>query len=97
MEIFIKSGDQSGILLSIAAFATAAERSGEIERATRLGGAAERLRDETGTGLVDSPVPFLQDYLPARPATPELMKIWEEGRRLSTDDAIEYALEETSE
>jgi len=97
LEIFIKSGDQSGILLSIAAFGTAAERAGDFERATRLGGAAERLRDETGTGLVDSPVPFLQDYLPAKPTTPELLAVWEEGRRLSTDEAIQYALETTAE
>jgi len=93
LTIFARARDQSGILLLLSAYSILADRAGQSDRFTRLGGAIERLRSETGAGLADVPVDFLDYALPERPSgDPEAIRIWEEGSRLSTEDAVEFAL-----
>ena len=95
LGIFARARDQSGILLLLAGFAILANRRGQTERFVRLGGAVERLREETGAGLADTPVDFLEFALPERPTDAADLKIWGEGRRLSTEEAIAYALDDS--
>jgi len=93
LTIFAQARDQSGILLLLAAYSILADRAGQSDRFTRLGGAIERLRSESGAGLADVPVEFLDYALPERPSDdPQALRIWEEGSRLSTEDAVEFAL-----
>jgi hypothetical protein len=54
------------------------------------------MRDETGAGIVDTPVEFLDFTLPEMPASAEEREIWAEGRRLSTDETVAL-VRETSE
>jgi hypothetical protein len=69
---------------------------GQHERALRLAGAAEALREEIGGGppaeLMRSAESFEQSRRELDPETAE--RAWAEGRELSADKAVEYALEE---
>jgi predicted ATPase/class 3 adenylate cyclase len=95
LSIFAAARDQSGVLLLLAAYYVLASRAGQTERSHRLGGAVERLREESGAGLADVPVDFIDYALPERPTDdPEAMRVWEEGRRLSTEESITLALGE---
>ena len=94
LTIFARARDQSGILLMLSAFSLLADRAGQKERFHRLGGAAEKLRIDTGAGIADA-FDFLDFALPERPTNdPEALRIWEEGGRLSTEEAVAYALGE---
>jgi predicted ATPase/class 3 adenylate cyclase len=93
LAIFAQARDQSGILLLLAAYSVLADRAGQTERFYRLGGSIERLREESGAGLIDVPVDFLDYAIPERPTDDaDAMRLWEEGRRLSTEEAITSAL-----
>jgi len=92
LQIFAEARDQTGIQLLLGGFAYIADRKGESERAYRLGGAVDRLRAMTGAGLMDQPLSFLAFEPMARPTDPELARAWDEGGRLSTEEAIELAL-----
>jgi predicted ATPase len=94
LAIFAGTNDQSGILLNLAGFAIAAETMGQREPAARLGGAVETLRAATGAGLIDDAPTFIGFAIPKRPEDDtELLTVWEEGKRLSTEEAITFALE----
>ncbi len=92
LEIFSASRDQTGIQLLLAAFAFLAQRNARPRRAYRLWGAVDKLRSVTGAGLMDSPLRFLDFERIARPADPDLAQEWDEGVRLSTEEAVAYAL-----
>jgi tetratricopeptide (TPR) repeat protein len=95
LDIFIGSGDRGGILILIADFAILASQRGEQERYWRLCGAvnAERLR--TGTDLILSPINEIKWQMPEHPADDtDEGRWWAEGERLSTEEAIAYALED---
>ena len=95
LSVFAAAGDRSGILLNLAGFAYAAAVTGDKERATRIGGAVETLRAATGTGLLDQPLEGVDFSIPERPVgDPEAEAWWDEGTRLSTEEAIAYALGE---
>ncbi len=93
LDIFTASRDESGILLVLALFAIVADRRGYRDRFLRLGGAAERLRDDTGAEIVNSPIDFLDYGLPEMPSDDAEKQIWAEGRKLSTDEAVALARE----
>jgi tetratricopeptide (TPR) repeat protein len=93
LDLFVASRDDSGILLVLALYAVAADRRGQREKFLRLGGALERMREETGAGIADTPVEFLDFTLPEMPASDEERGIWAEGRLLSTDEAVALARE----
>jgi hypothetical protein len=48
------------------------------------------LAEETGSTLVQSPVEFLDYTIPDKPVDPEGIRIWDEGRRMTEEDAIAY-------
>jgi hypothetical protein len=94
LEIFAQARDQSGILLNLAAYAIGAQLSGDRERAAKLGGAVDKLRLATGAGLIDQTPDFIDFQIPKRPdGDPEAEAWWDEGVRLTTEEAIAYALE----
>jgi len=88
LDMFVAARDESGILLVLSLYAIVADRRNNRERFLRLGGAIERLREETGAGLADAPVEFLDYSLPEMPANPDEQRIWAEGKRLSAEDAV---------
>jgi len=92
LSLFARAADKSGILLLLAAYAILAGRSGQTKRFNRLGGAVERLREQSGAGLVDVPVDFVDYSLPERPTDSAALAVWMEGRQLSTEEAIAFAL-----
>ena len=93
LDVFAASRDDSGVLLVLTLYALVADRRGYRDRFLRLGGAAERLRDDTGAAIADSPVDFLDYGLPEMPTDEVERKKWAEGRRLSTEEAIALARE----
>ncbi len=93
LEIFAAARDASGITLVLVAFALVAHRRRQTERVNRLGAAIERLRAETGAGLVDAPLEFIEYSIPERPSDEVGRKQWDEGARLTTEAAVAYALE----
>jgi hypothetical protein len=71
-------------------FVQLAQEMGNRQRALRLEAAVSKLREATGTGLRD--MLAKREWVPG-PAGPEETKFWEDGRRMSKEDAIEYALQ----
>jgi predicted ATPase len=62
---------------------------GQTERAARLAGAAEAMREHLGRG-------FAVHLRAARPVPERIEPAWSEGRALSTEEAADYALSELS-
>ena len=92
-EIFSAARDQSGILFNLAALAMAAQASGQHETSLRIGGAVDSLRGTTGAGLIDAPPDFIYFSIPKRPESdPEEQRWWDEGARMSAEEAVDYAL-----
>ena len=96
LSIFARAADKSGILLLLGAYAILAQRAGQDERFHRLGGTVERLREQSGAGLADVPVEFVDFALPERPTDPVALEQWAEGSRMSVEEAIAYALGDTA-
>jgi predicted ATPase/class 3 adenylate cyclase len=93
MGIFLPSDDRSALALLVADLSILAESRGEIDRALRLAGAAERIEEEIGTGLlvsdttVSKRIRTLKARLPAAEAEPLLA----EGRKMSVDEGLAFA------
>ncbi|MEO6349332.1 MAG: AAA family ATPase [Candidatus Limnocylindrales bacterium] len=94
LQIFSGSRDSTGVLLTLAAIAVLAFKEGNPGRFNILGGAVERLRNETGAGLVDAPLEFVDFTVPDKPTDPTGLSQWESGARMSTEEAVAYALED---
>ena len=95
LDIFIRSGDRGGILILLADFAILANRRGEEERYWRLSGAVNAERLKTGADLILSPISEIEWRVPDRPAEgSETARLWAEGERMSSDEAIAYALDD---
>ncbi len=92
LQIFAASRDQTGIQLLLGAFAHLARRRGDEAAANRLAGAVDRLRALTGAGLMDQPMAFLEMAPITRPSDARLLRAWDEGAQMSTEEAIAYAL-----
>jgi hypothetical protein len=92
-EIFSAARDQSGILFNLAALAMAVQAGGSHETSLRIGGAVDSLRLTTGAGLIDAPPDFIYFSIPKRPESdPEEQRLWDEGARMSAEEAVDYAL-----
>jgi tetratricopeptide (TPR) repeat protein len=95
MRIFLPSDDRSALALLVGDLSILAESRGNIERALRMAGAAERIEEEIGTGLLGSDTTVakrlrqLKARLPAAEAEPLLA----EGRAMSVEDALAFATE----
>jgi predicted ATPase/class 3 adenylate cyclase len=93
LRIFRGAGDVTGYVLVLDALALHAERTGDRERAARLSGAVSNLEQRTGTGLnPPNRVALGFDPFPLR-ESPETAGSWEEGTRMTPDEAVAYALE----
>src|ERR671919_389603 len=93
MGIFLPSDDRSALALLVADLSILAESRGEVERALRLAGAAERIEEEIGTGLLvsDTTVSKRLRKLKARLPAAEAEPILAEGRRMTVDQALAFA------
>jgi predicted ATPase/class 3 adenylate cyclase len=96
-EGWVAAGDRSGITLLVYDLAILATRRGAAERGWRLLGAADELRDETGTDLVNEQVDFLGWVRPQPPETDDEKRWYDEGHRLPLESIVELARTEISE
>ena len=96
---FVAAGDITGQSLIVDDFATLALSSGDKERGIRLWGAARRIQQTLGTGLVQAQIssaarawsePGPDDATPERRAELEA-----EGRALTLEEALAYATDGT--
>ncbi|MPZ72504.1 MAG: tetratricopeptide repeat protein [Nitriliruptorales bacterium] len=95
LDLFLTSSDASGLYLVLANFALLSEASDQPERALRLLGAAARLGDETGVGLLEPQIDryprtkHAEDAFDA--ATVQALRA--EGYAMSRDEAVAYMRE----
>jgi predicted ATPase/class 3 adenylate cyclase len=95
LRLFAPSGDVSALVLHLADFAMLAGLEGDVERQVRLVGAMRRIKDLTGTELVDHPVnevPGIEKTLDRLGADGE--RLLAEGAAMSQDEVVRYALRE---
>jgi predicted ATPase/class 3 adenylate cyclase len=96
LSIFREVGDRRQLASALWGFGGAAGTSGRPERGARLLGAAEALREVIGSVLepedqieYDRDVSIIRDQMSQEACA----KAWAEGRAMSMEQAIEYALE----
>lgn len=89
-------GQRAALVDSFEAVATLAGARGEPVRAARLLGAAEALREQTFSGvplsLRKAHAASIETATAGADAT-ELADAWQEGRKMTLDEAVDYALE----
>ena len=99
LDMFLELGHTRGVATVLEAMARAAVRDGDFERALRLAGVAEGLRDKVGVPKRPAEREQLNDDLrPAWESSGESAAeaIWAESRRMPLDDAIRFALSPVS-
>ena len=95
--LFHAAGDVAGITLGFDDLASAASANGDLPRAARLWGAARALSSASGTGLAD--LVESQSQTGQRPNArqsmdpAELERYAAEGRAMTLDESLAYALE----
>ena len=95
LELWVEAGDRSGITLLVYDLAQVSKARGTTERRWHLLGAADQLRVLTGVDLVNEQVDFLGwDKAYEDPRDEDEQRWFDEGKRLSLDEAIELAREE---
>jgi non-specific serine/threonine protein kinase len=90
-------GDRVGVIDSLQALAGLAAATAAPRRAARLWGAAAALRQEIGNLLsIDESTAYERQVKPVRAIlTAEAFdQAWDEGRAMTLDDAVRYALDE---
>ena len=92
LTIFLDANDKTGILLNLAAFMNIAHTRGQKLRQLRLGGVVRKLRESTGTGLLDTPIDVVQFVMPSEPTTADEKREFEAGARMTAEEAAFYAL-----
>jgi predicted ATPase/class 3 adenylate cyclase len=97
LEIFVEVGNPIGIAMVLEEMAMTETMDGRYERALRLAGAADALKDQIGGGapaeLMRSAESLDESRRNLDPETAE--RAWSEGRDMSADKAVAYALEGT--
>jgi hypothetical protein len=97
MRLFHGFGDVAGLTLTLDDFASIAIAAGDLPRAAKLWGAARALSAAGGVGLADFVDTQFEFY--GRPSTrqafdpAELDRLAEEGRSMTLDESVAYALE----
>ncbi|HKC18268.1 MAG TPA: adenylate/guanylate cyclase domain-containing protein [Candidatus Dormibacteraeota bacterium] len=91
MRIFAEADDVSGAVLVLAGLAGVARLTGDNLHAARLAGASEGLEVTSGAGL-GAVVSVQQGWRPTEPLSAEEEKAREEGRAMTLQQAIVYAL-----
>jgi predicted ATPase/DNA-binding SARP family transcriptional activator/Tfp pilus assembly protein PilF len=98
MEFYRGSNDERGAALCVLGLAAVAQSRGRIERGTRLLSAAKAILDSIGATLSAADrIEFEQTAAAIRRVLSEedLAAAWVEGKKLTLDQAIELALNET--
>jgi predicted ATPase/DNA-binding winged helix-turn-helix (wHTH) protein/predicted negative regulator of RcsB-dependent stress response len=98
LQIFAELGHKRGIARSLEGWACLAAARGLSERALKLAGAAEQLRRIIGAPLQNAEHAKLQQNLSAAwdsLGTAEGKRAWAEGSAMTTENAIQYSLEES--
>ncbi|MCW3096552.1 MAG: hypothetical protein JWL77_2170, partial [Chthonomonadaceae bacterium] len=96
LQLRQERGDVLAIAYSLEDFARLAERQGQFERGARLLGAAEAWYTTSGR---TTSATFREDYqrtvdaAGAAPNTEALTALWEEGRAMTLEQAVAYALD----
>jgi predicted ATPase/class 3 adenylate cyclase len=94
-------GDRRGIAISLEGLADVAAALGVLDRAARIWGAAERIREEIGSPLRPGERPrYDRQVAAARVALGNdgaFDRAWQAGRALTREEAIELALAQTAE
>ncbi|MFQ5967488.1 MAG: tetratricopeptide repeat protein [Acidimicrobiia bacterium] len=99
IQLFAEVGDITGVLFHVDLFTTLALQDGQEERAVRLLGAANRLRETSGAGLAEVPrrdLPGLDDALDALGFN-QAEALLAEGQAMSLDEIVTYVLDEIPE
>jgi predicted ATPase/Tfp pilus assembly protein PilF len=95
LALYRELGEKLGIAYALEGFMRLAAQ-GEVERVARLGGAAEALREAIGAPMLPHiRAGYEQDVAVAHAQVDEVVweAAWTEGRALTPDQAISYALE----
>jgi predicted ATPase/class 3 adenylate cyclase len=99
LSILVEAKDTSGIPLALWGYSALATLEGDGPRATRLAGAAAAVEEVSGSGLIGVQEDLAQwDRRRQALVDPdEHDRLWEEGRAMSTEAAVAYALGEGSQ
>lgn len=100
VELSQEDGHRNGMILCLSGFASILEVRGSREDATRLFSAFERLQKESGSDIDSFDRKEIDRYLtPVREQLEEdtSAKAWSEGKEMTLEQAIAFALAETSE
>ena len=98
LEAARELGNKIDISLSLDGFAALAAKHGDSERATRLAGVAERLRELIGYEMETADFSFRDAYLAELRAVldeADFSIAYEQGRNLKLEGAVALCLEET--
>jgi len=88
------AGETTGLVLVLDDFADHAAATGDIPRALRLIGAGRALEDATGTGLAAATEEVMRrERYRAALSSDDADRLVAEGRAMSLDEAVEYALQ----
>ncbi len=96
---FQKAGQRGAVAHQLECFAFIAEAQEQLSRAARLLGAAEALRENTRLPMTLYERPEYEQHLTAvreQMGEAAFAAAWAEGRTLTMEQAMEYALKETS-
>jgi predicted ATPase/class 3 adenylate cyclase len=96
LRLFSDAGDVSGITLLLDDSAQLSQLKGQRKRALRLAGASLALQARSGTDLASMANATGGKPVPA-PDHQEETVVWEEGRAMSSETAVDYALQPESE
>jgi predicted ATPase/class 3 adenylate cyclase len=96
LSILVEAKDTSGIPLGLWGFSALATLEGDGSRAARLAGAAAAVEEASGSGLIGIQEEWAQwDGRRRALVDPdEHDRLWEEGRAMTTEEAVAYALGE---
>jgi predicted ATPase/class 3 adenylate cyclase len=95
LEIFVEVGNPTGTAMVLEEMAMIEAMDGRHERALRLAGAADALKDQIGGG---APAELMRSDESLEESRRDLgreaaERAWDEGRGMSTDKAVAYALD----
>ncbi|CAN5297957.1 LuxR family transcriptional regulator [soil metagenome] len=97
MSVWAELGDEFGTFEGLWGLAQVAEASEEVRRAGRLFGAADRLRETSEVHVMEIEHPEFGEHLEAARSRFEAAgwtQAYEEGRAMTTDEAVSYALKD---
>jgi predicted ATPase/class 3 adenylate cyclase len=98
LSILVEAKDTSGIPLVLWGFSALSTLQGDGQRATRLAGAAAAVEEVSGSGLIAVQEDLAQWDRRRRDLVDpdDHDRLWEEGKAMSTEDAVAYARQEGS-